>query len=112
MTARSFSILAAGCWRPRCGDDALATSHEQKHFATPEAAVAALIAALGRTTAGARGDDRSDQKDLIDSGDPVADRLAAGFVERYDPPTGSEDLGHARRSSRWARTTGRFRFRS
>jgi len=65
---------------------ALGTSHEQKHFATPEAAVDALIGALKaqdkpalQALLGAK------EKDLIDSGDPVADREAAeDFVERYD----------------------------
>ncbi len=81
------SILVAGLLALALpATTALATSHEQKHFATPEAAVEALVAAL-------EAHDRpaleamigSDQKDLIDSGDPVADRLAAeSFVERYE----------------------------
>ncbi len=58
----------------------------QKHFASPEEAVQALVAA-------AKADDMTafhpvlgaDEKALIESGDPVADRLAvAGFVERYE----------------------------
>ena len=81
------SILAVGLLAVALpAPSALATSHEQKHFATPEAAVEALIAAL-------KAHDRpallaligSEQEDLIDSGDPVADRLAAeSFVERYE----------------------------
>ena len=91
MTVRSIRVLAS-CFVAGLlaialpAATALATSHEQKHFATPEAAVEALIAAL-------KANDRpallaligSDQEDLVDSGDPVADRLGAeSFVERYE----------------------------
>jgi hypothetical protein len=64
---------------------ALGTSHQQKHFATPEAAVDALIAALGAHDKPAlQALLGPEEKDLIDSGDPVADREAAeDFVERY-----------------------------
>ncbi|HEY8152790.1 MAG TPA: DUF2950 domain-containing protein [Myxococcota bacterium] len=90
MTARSIRVLAS-CFAagllaaalPAGG--AFAAEPAQKHFETPEAAVEALIAAL-------QSDDKTslyalfgaDEKGLIESGDPVADRNAAeGFVERY-----------------------------
>jgi hypothetical protein len=58
----------------------------QKSFATPEAALDALIAAL-------KAGDKTglldlvgpEQTDLVDSGDPVADKLAVeSFLERYE----------------------------
>jgi hypothetical protein len=64
---------------------ALPAASAQKHFATPEAAVDALIAALKAHDKTALLDlIGSDQTDLVDSGDPVADKLAVeGFLERY-----------------------------
>lgn len=65
---------------------AIATSHEHKHFATPEAAIEALIAALkAHDKPALQAMVGPEEKDLIDSGDPVADRLAAeAFVELYE----------------------------
>jgi hypothetical protein len=86
MGALSRILLSAGFLAVAlAAPNALATSHDQKHFATPEAAVDALVAAL-------KAHDKTallaligpDQGDLVDSGDPVADKLAAeSFVERY-----------------------------
>jgi hypothetical protein len=75
-------LLAAALPAP----SALAAEHAQKHFATPEAAVDALIASLKAHDKTALLDlIGPDQTDLVDSGDPVADKLAVeNFLERYE----------------------------
>jgi hypothetical protein len=90
MPARRMRVLAA-CFTAALlapalpAPRALAAAPAQKHFATPEAAVDALIAALAAHDKPAlQALLGSEEKDLIDSGDPVADRQAAeAFVERY-----------------------------
>ena len=89
MTAHGIRVLAsclAACLLAATASSSFAADTAQKHFATPEAAVQALIDA-------AKGDDKAalyalfgaDAKELIESGDPVADRLVLdGFVERYE----------------------------
>ena len=91
MATRSIRILAS-CFAAGLLAAALpapssfAAANSQKHFKSPEAAVDALIAAL-------QSEDKaplyaifgSEEKELIESGDPVADRLgAASFLERYE----------------------------
>jgi len=90
MIPRSIRVLAscfaAGLLAATApAPSSFAADAAQKHFASPEAAVQALVDAL-------ESDDKTalyalfgaDEKELIESGDPVADRLAAaGFVERY-----------------------------
>jgi Protein of unknown function (DUF2950) len=90
MTPRSIRVLAlcfaAGLVAAMLGAGvAVAADSAQQHFSSPEEAAQALADA-------AKADDKAalqalfgaDEKQLIDSGDPVADKLAAdSFVERY-----------------------------
>jgi hypothetical protein len=87
MSVRSIRVLAS-CFAAGllAAGGAFAAEPAQKHFETPEAAVEALVAAL-------KLEDKTslyalfgpDEKELIDSGDPVADHNAAmGFIERYE----------------------------
>ena len=95
VLAATFSamLLAATSGLPL----ALAAEPAQKHFASPEAAVSALIAAL-------EADDRTailaalgaDAKPLLESGDPVADREGRErFVASYEAAHALKKLSDA-----------------
>ena len=89
MPVRRIRVLAA-CFAAGLLAVALpapsALAVAQKHFATPEAAVDALIAALKASDKPALAAlIGPDENELIESGDPIADRQAAeDFVERYE----------------------------